>query len=84
LLIYFLKLSFYKRQFPTNHHSNKDNCWSLTDLLTRTREIRGLIKACEYCQAKEGWIITADEEEEMELEGIHIVVKAAWRWMISK
>jgi predicted AAA+ superfamily ATPase len=58
-------------------------CWSLTDLLTRTREIRGLIKACEYCQAKVGWIITADEDEEMELEGIHIVVKAAWKWMIS-
>jgi predicted AAA+ superfamily ATPase len=59
-------------------------CWSLADPFTRDRELKGLIKACQYCQAKEGWIIAADEEEEMDLEGIHVVVKAAWKWMINE
>jgi len=59
-------------------------CWSLADSLTRERELRGLIKACQYCQVKEGWIIAVDEEEEMDIEGIHVGVKAAWKWMISE
>jgi len=29
-------------------------------------------------------LIAADEEEEMNIEGIHVVVKAAWKWMISE
>jgi uncharacterized protein len=58
-------------------------CWSLADPLTRDRELKGLIRACQYCQVKEGWIIAADEEEEIDLEGIHVVVKAVWKWMIS-
>ncbi|HVB02816.1 MAG TPA: ATP-binding protein [Chitinophagaceae bacterium] len=59
-------------------------CWSLADPLTRHRELRGLVKACEYCQVKEGWIITGDEDEELELEGLHVVVKASWKWMASE
>ena len=59
-------------------------CWSLADPLTRDRELKGLIKACLYCQVKEGWIIAADEEEEIDLERVHVVVKAAWKWMISE
>ncbi len=58
-------------------------CWSLTDPLTRERELKGLIKACQYCEVKEGWIIAADEEQELDVEGIHVVVKAAWKWMIG-
>lgn len=58
-------------------------CWSLADPSTREREFRGLIRACEYCQVKEGWIISGDEEEELDLEGIHVVVKPAWKWMLS-
>jgi uncharacterized protein len=58
-------------------------CWSLADPVTRERELRGLIKACQYCQVKEGWIIAADEEEEIDLEGVHVAVKAVWKWMIS-
>jgi predicted AAA+ superfamily ATPase len=59
-------------------------CWSLADPSTREREFRGLIRACEYCQVKEGWIISGDEEEELDLEGIHVVVKPAWKWMVSE
>jgi uncharacterized protein len=59
-------------------------CWSMSDPITREKELKGLIKACQYCQVKEGWIISADQEEEMDIEGIHVVVKAAWKWMISE
>ena len=59
-------------------------CWSLSDPATRQRELRGLIKACQYCQVKEGWIITGDEEEELDMEGVHVVVKASWKWMVSE
>lgn len=58
--------------------------WTIIDPLTRQRELKGLLKACAYCQVKEAWIITAEEEEEIESEGVHIFVKAAWKWMISE
>jgi uncharacterized protein len=58
--------------------------WSLNDPVTRQREIRGLIKACQYTQVKIGWIITGDEDEEFEEDGIQVMVKAAWKWMIEK
>jgi predicted AAA+ superfamily ATPase len=58
--------------------------WTLADPLTRQRELKSLIKACEYCQVKEGWIITSDEEGEFDFEGIHVLVKPAWKWMLSK
>jgi predicted AAA+ superfamily ATPase len=55
--------------------------WSLADPATRQRELRGLLKACEYCQVKEGWIMTSDEEDEFNFEGVHVLVKPAWKWM---
>jgi predicted AAA+ superfamily ATPase len=57
--------------------------WSIADSATRQRELRGLLKACEYCRVKEGWIITADEEDEFEFEGVHVLVKPAWKWMLD-
>ncbi len=59
-------------------------CWSMEDIQTRDRELKGLIKACQYCGVNEGWIITADEDEEMDLDGVHVIVRAAWKWMISE
>ncbi|HEY4108739.1 ATP-binding protein [Puia sp.] len=59
-------------------------CWSLADPTTRQRELKGLIKACQYCQVKEGWIIAGDEEEELDIEGVHVTVKAAWKWMMAE
>lgn len=59
-------------------------CWSITDMQTRDRELKGLVKACKYCGVKEGWVITSDEDEEMDIDGIHVSVKSAWKWMISE
>jgi predicted AAA+ superfamily ATPase len=43
-------------------------CWSLADPLTRDRELKGLIKACQYCQVKEGWIIAMGKKNWMSTE----------------
>lgn len=57
--------------------------WTLEDESTRNREIKGLLKACAYCQVKEAWIITAEEEEDLVIDGVHIYIKPAWKWMIQ-
>ena len=57
--------------------------WSVSDPITRQRELRGLLKACEYCQVEEGWIITSDDEDEFDFEGMHVLVKPAWKWMLG-
>jgi len=56
--------------------------WSLADPVTRQREVKGLIKACEHCRVKEGWILTSEEEDEFDLDGVHVLVKPAWKWML--
>lgn len=58
-------------------------CWSLENPETKQREIKGLLKACAYCKVDNGWIITAEEDDELALEGVNISVKAAWKWMIE-
>lgn len=57
--------------------------WPLTDSATRAMEIKGLLKACIYCRVKEAWIISAEEEEEVEIDGVKIIVKPAWKWMLE-
>lgn len=58
-------------------------CWSLSDPETRRRELKGLLKACAYCKVTEAWAITSEEEEELEINGVKIQVKAAWKWMLE-
>lgn len=57
--------------------------WTIADETTRNREVKGLLKACAYCKVTEAWIITAEEEEELTIDGVHIKVKPAWKWMIN-
>jgi predicted AAA+ superfamily ATPase len=56
--------------------------WTLNDPDTRNREIKGLLKAAGYCRVKEAWIITLDEEEELTIDGVHIQIMPAWKWML--
>ncbi len=55
-------------------------CWEMQNEDTKTREISGLIKACEVSGRKKGIIITYDSAEEIEEKGIHIAVIPAWKW----
>lgn len=58
--------------------------WTLTDPDTRDREIKGLLKAAAYCRVNTAWIITAEEEETLTIDDVHINIIPAWKWMLSK
>ncbi|RLC35289.1 ATP-binding protein, partial [Candidatus Shapirobacteria bacterium] len=49
---------------------------------TKEREIRALVKACRFFGLKEGWLISLEEDGELEVEGIKIKVVPAWKWML--
>ncbi len=48
------------------------------------RETKGLIEACKYTGAKEGIILTLDEEKDIILEGIKIKILPVWKWILEK
>ncbi|WP_316848346.1 DUF4143 domain-containing protein [Pedobacter psychrodurus] len=56
--------------------------WSLTDPDTRSREIKGLLKAATYCKVNKALIITLDEEEDLDIDGVNIQIIPAWKWML--
>ncbi|HWK58493.1 MAG TPA: ATP-binding protein [Parapedobacter sp.] len=58
-------------------------CWTVQPTDTRTREIKGLLKACTYCKVKEGWILTAEDEETLTVEGITIRIIPTWKWFLQ-
>lgn len=58
-------------------------CWSLADIGTRDRELKGLQKACSYSKSQEAWIISSEEEEDFVVDGVHIQIIPAWKWLIS-
>lgn len=58
-------------------------CLTLNDEATRRREIRGLIQALERFHLAEGYIITLDEDEELEVKGKKIIVRPCWKWLLT-
>lgn len=52
----------------------------ITDQGTRGREIKGLVKAAQKFQLKEGIIITLDQHEQFETDGILVKVIPAWQY----
>lgn len=55
----------------------------LTDLKTREREIKGLAQACLKFSLKNGVILTFDHSEEIEFEGIKILMIPVWQYFMS-
>lgn len=58
--------------------------YSLSDKKTRRREIAGLVSACKEFGLKEGIIITDDEREELEIDGVNVNVLPLHRWLLDK
>lgn len=56
---------------------------SLSDLKTRQREINGLLSALNAYNLSEGMILTADETEELTIEGKKIVICPTWKWLLQ-
>ena len=58
-------------------------CYSLEDLETKKREIRGLIKASDELKCRNLLIITWDEEKEIKEKNKLIKVVPLWKWLLS-
>ncbi len=59
--------------------------WDMTAEEIRRREINGLVEAAETTGCRNLLIITADQQEKIDLDnGISIHVIPAWRWLLNK
>ena len=57
--------------------------WSIKGDDTREREIKGILEAEQVTHGKNMFIITADEEGKIEIEGKVINVVPAWKWLLN-
>lgn len=55
---------------------------SLTSPDVKKREIEGLIEAMKIYDLKEGIILTENEHDTMEIEGLRISVIPVWKWLL--
>jgi uncharacterized protein len=58
-------------------------CYDISDTDTRKREIKGLIGALHYFKLDKGYIITAEHEEEFEMDGKQIYIRPAYKVFIQ-
>jgi predicted AAA+ superfamily ATPase len=55
----------------------------LSDNKTREREIKGLVQSCQICTLHEGVLLTLDQTEELEREGVRVRILPAWQYFYS-
>lgn len=58
-------------------------CLDLSEEKTRQREINSLIEAAKELNKSEGWIITRDTSETLEVDSIKIIVIPYWEWVLQ-
>ncbi len=58
-------------------------CESLRDPRTRARELRTLTAALRECGLPRGCIVTLDDSEQIQQDGLTIDVVPAWRWLVA-
>jgi hypothetical protein len=51
----------------------------LSDLFTRNREAKGLVQCCKRFNLNKGTIITLDDDETFEIDGITVQIVPAWK-----
>ncbi|NOY10252.1 MAG: ATP-binding protein [Spirochaetes bacterium] len=56
-------------------------CWELTER-NRKREISGLIEACSTLSLSSGVILTYDQEQHEEINGVKISILPVWKWLL--
>ncbi len=57
--------------------------YDISDAKTREREIKGLLAAIKHFNLSEGYIITAEQEEEIEIENKKVFIKPAYKLLID-
>ena len=58
-------------------------CWNLSNLKTKDREIRSLVKAMDELGKEEATIITEEHEGLEEVKGKKITYVPLWRWLLA-
>lgn len=58
-------------------------CYSLQHSDTDEREIRGLMRACEYLKVKKGTIVTFEEEDNLKIGNITVEVIPAFKYYLE-
>ena len=56
----------------------------MNDEKTRKREIDGLMEAMNAYGLAEGYILTMEEKEELEIDGKQVHVLPMWKWMLRE
>ena len=59
-------------------------CTSIKDSDTRIREVEGLLQAVKRTGAAKALIITLDEEDSFEEQGVIVQVQPALKWFLQK
>lgn len=58
--------------------------WDLSDSETRKREVEGLLEASSMTGCKDLTIITAEEEDILQVNGFTIKIHPAWKWLLGR
>lgn len=56
--------------------------YSITDEVTRSREVGALVKFANVHQVKKALIVTRDSEQEIEENGLNIAIVPVWKWLL--
>jgi len=59
-------------------------CLNLENMLTKKREIAGLLEAMQKYNLKEGLILTLDKESEEKINNKKIIIKPVWKWLLER
>jgi predicted AAA+ superfamily ATPase len=59
-------------------------CWSVHDLKTREREVRGLLDAMTAHQLEVGLILTEDEKDNLKIGDKNIKILPVWLWLLTQ
>lgn len=58
-------------------------CYSFENEITKKQEIDGLTDALKTYNLKEGLILTADSEEELQVKDFYIKIIPVWKWLLD-
>lgn len=57
-------------------------CWDISDIETKTRETKALVKAAKEFGLAKGLIITGDFEGKERIDGIQVFYNPLWKWLL--
>lgn len=85
------EISYHKQKYECDFLIREKNkitqaiqvSWSIYEVKTRGREIRGLQEAMDLYNLKSGLILTENEEETITFDKQVIQVKPVWRWLLE-